>query len=175
MSKSSDYAEKFKDPRWQKRRLEIFDRDGWSCRECGDDSSNLQIHHLHYEWGRDPWDYPDSELITLCEVCHEVVTAQIREAKDLFSELLSADPAMLRFVLAFLKLCKAELFLAFHRDFELTFPLGDEVAFYQVAGIKYPEALGNDITPELLSKLTEDGCNASLANVIAKRIRKEAA
>lgn len=25
------YAEKLKDPRWQKRRLEIFERDDWTC------------------------------------------------------------------------------------------------------------------------------------------------
>lgn len=33
MSKS--YAEKFKDPRWQKKRLKIMERDNWKCCECG--------------------------------------------------------------------------------------------------------------------------------------------
>ena len=29
----SDYVEKLKDPRWQRKRLEIMQRDGFRCRE----------------------------------------------------------------------------------------------------------------------------------------------
>lgn len=31
---------------------------------------NLQVHHIYYQQGYLPWDYPDSALITLCQECH---------------------------------------------------------------------------------------------------------
>jgi len=35
------YAEKLKDPRWQKKRLEIMERDEWTCQWCVDSESPL--------------------------------------------------------------------------------------------------------------------------------------
>jgi hypothetical protein len=65
------YSEKLRDPRWQKKRLEIFQRDEWRCQGCGDSESTLHIHHRRYIQGREPWDYEDKLLLTLCEECHE--------------------------------------------------------------------------------------------------------
>lgn len=65
------YQEKLKDPRWQKKRLEILDRDGWECKECGNDKKTLHIHHKFYEKGKDPWEYENDMLVTLCGECHE--------------------------------------------------------------------------------------------------------
>lgn len=64
------YAEKLKDPRWQKKRLEIMNRDRFACRGCGDEESHLNVHHCYYLPGKMPWEYPDCDLITLCEDCH---------------------------------------------------------------------------------------------------------
>lgn len=64
------YSEKLRDPRWQKRRLRIMERDNWRCQVCFDDESTLHVHHVWYA-GRDPWDGPDEALITLCHECHE--------------------------------------------------------------------------------------------------------
>lgn len=36
----SEYKEKLKDPRWQKKRLQIFERDDWCCQKCGDEREN---------------------------------------------------------------------------------------------------------------------------------------
>jgi hypothetical protein len=65
------YYEKLKDPRWQKKRLEILERDEFTCQQCMDDKSTLNVHHRRYIKNRDPWDYPNDALITLCESCHE--------------------------------------------------------------------------------------------------------
>jgi hypothetical protein len=65
------YSDKLKDPRWQKKRLEIFERDGWECQVCGDKKATLAVHHRDYVFGKEPWDYPNSSLVTLCEHCHE--------------------------------------------------------------------------------------------------------
>jgi hypothetical protein len=65
------YGEKLRDPRWQRRRLEVMKRDDFKCRLCGDAEHTLNVHHLWYERGADPWDYIDDALITTCETCHE--------------------------------------------------------------------------------------------------------
>jgi len=67
------YSDKLKDPRWQKKRLEILERDEWECTNCGDGKSTLHIHHQYYEKSTDPWDYPDSCYTTLCETCHKEI------------------------------------------------------------------------------------------------------
>lgn len=65
------YWEKLKDPRWQRRRLEVMQNDNFTCRDCGNQSTTLNVHHVYYIKGRDPWDYPDQCLKTLCEPCHK--------------------------------------------------------------------------------------------------------
>ena len=65
------YAEKLRDPRWQRKRLEIMERDGFSCASCGDAQSTLNVHHCYYGKGKDPWQYEDRFLMTLCEACHK--------------------------------------------------------------------------------------------------------
>lgn len=73
------YAEKLKDPRWQKKRLEVLERDGWFCQQCGNNKTTLHVHHRVYRHKNDPWEYSNDELITLCEECHEL-------EKDLWEE-----------------------------------------------------------------------------------------
>jgi hypothetical protein len=65
------YKEDFKDPRWQKKRLEILNRDGFICQGCYDSESTLNVHHLYYMSSRKPWEYPDGALITFCDECHD--------------------------------------------------------------------------------------------------------
>lgn len=65
------YKETLRDPRWQKKRLLILQRDNWGCVKCGSTTRNLQVHHIRYRKGFDPWEYFDSDLETLCEFCHK--------------------------------------------------------------------------------------------------------
>lgn len=65
------YKEKLLDPRWQRKRLEVLNRDNWTCQACYSTDRTLHIHHLDYEKDADPWDYPDFYLQTLCSDCHE--------------------------------------------------------------------------------------------------------
>lgn len=78
MSFSSDrrsaYATKLRDPRWQKRRLEILQRDDWECQCCCDKETTLNVHHRWYENDKEPWDASDDALVTLCETCHQYET-----------------------------------------------------------------------------------------------------
>lgn len=65
------YSEKLRDPRWQKRRLEIMDAAGFKCVECGAGDKTLNVHHKRYLSGHDPWDYYDIDLACLCDDCHK--------------------------------------------------------------------------------------------------------
>lgn len=66
----TSYSDLLKDPRWQKRRLQIMQRDDFKCQLCGDDKKTLNVHHLHYKGM--PWEALDKHLITLCESCHRI-------------------------------------------------------------------------------------------------------
>lgn len=65
------YSEKFKDPRWQKMRLQVLERCQWKCIQCHDKASTLHVHHVYYMAGRDPWEYPSASMVALCAKCHE--------------------------------------------------------------------------------------------------------
>ena len=67
------YSEKLKLPAWQKKRLQILNRDLFTCCLCTDDQSTLHIHHKAYIKGREPWDYEDDNFLTLCKYCHGIV------------------------------------------------------------------------------------------------------
>lgn len=64
------YIEKLRDPRWQKKRLKVLERDEWACQLCFDSESTLNVHHKYYLKGYNPWDYPMEALVSLCETCH---------------------------------------------------------------------------------------------------------
>ena len=89
----NEYHEKLKDPRWQKKRLEILERDGWSCKFCGSSEKTLHIHHLFYFKGKDPWEIHNGFLITLCEDCH---FAEKQDDEDMsISECIVDDISLL--------------------------------------------------------------------------------
>lgn len=66
----AEYSELLRHPFWQKKRLLILARDKFTCLQCFDTLSNLQIHHDYYEPNTMPWDYPDECFETLCGLCH---------------------------------------------------------------------------------------------------------
>lgn len=87
MNKSS-YSKKLKDPRWQKKRLDILNRDNFTCRCCGSKSKTLHVHHIYYPGkGKMIWEVDDIDLITLCEECH---TEWHRIYDNHYSDFISA-------------------------------------------------------------------------------------
>jgi cytochrome c553 len=105
--KQTPYQKKLLDPRWQKKRLETLQRDGWACQSCGDTESTLHVHHRRYLSGNEPWDIDSHLLVTLCDACHESEKAKMKEnIGDLVllvkEHFLSADVASINEGLAFL-------------------------------------------------------------------------
>lgn len=76
-----NYSDKLRDPRWQKKRLKIFERDNWMCLGCGTTDNTLSVHHMKY-CGY-PWEIEDEYLITVCDYCHERI-----EENKLYQDVL---------------------------------------------------------------------------------------
>jgi hypothetical protein len=73
------YYELLRDSRWQRKRLEIMERDEFTCTKCGAaDGATLNVHHTYYIKGHKPWDYDNDMLFTFCEECHK----EMHEQKD---------------------------------------------------------------------------------------------
>lgn len=87
----ASYFEQLRDPRWQKRRLEIFERDRWRCTECGAKDSEIHVHHARYHSGKKPWEYADSDLRTMCAPCHKSHTEITREVRGDLYNMLQED------------------------------------------------------------------------------------
>lgn len=91
MPEYKPYSEKLRDPRWQKKRLEILQRDQFTCVSCVDIESELHVHHGYYAKGLEPWEYPDDTLWTLCNRCHKQAEAWLKEIHELIGLLHPED------------------------------------------------------------------------------------
>lgn len=88
---SEAYLAKLRDPRWQKKRLEVMQRDEFMCQICYDADSTLNVHHRYYLVPfRDPWDYPLEALVTLCESCHHEETFEMKNSEALLVRAFKA-------------------------------------------------------------------------------------
>lgn len=81
MDKKTEYAQKLLDPRWQKKRLKILERDGFRCKLCGDEKTTLHIHHKKYSG--EPWEVDDEDLDSVCKDCHKLLEALKKRSVDL--------------------------------------------------------------------------------------------
>ncbi|MGE4043351.1 MAG: HNH endonuclease [Acetobacteraceae bacterium] len=96
---ASSYSELLRDPRWQRKRLEIMKRDNFTCQKCGHDDKPLNVHHCYYSLADDgqkrmPWDYESSSLVTLCEDCYFEETEYARDQKKYLIDALSRKGLM---------------------------------------------------------------------------------
>jgi hypothetical protein len=94
----ADFWQKYRDPRWQEKRLRIMDRSGFECERCGSKDDTLNVHHKFYKKGASPWEYEDHELQCLCERCHE---AQHEISETLKRHLARLDEGQLLHVLGY--------------------------------------------------------------------------
>lgn len=85
------YWQLLQDPRWQRKRLEILERDQFQCLACMDGSSPLHVHHGYYAKGRMPWEYEDETLHTLCKDCHERIEGSKARLNRMLGECLEGE------------------------------------------------------------------------------------
>jgi 5-methylcytosine-specific restriction endonuclease McrA len=87
-TKYKPYAEKLKDPRWQKKRLEVMQRAGFKCESCNCENETLHIHHLIYSRTGNPWAVENRWLECLCSTCHAART----EANEINRAVFEMNP-----------------------------------------------------------------------------------
>ena len=66
------YQESLRDPRWQRKRLEILQAANFRCEDCGAGDRTLDVHHNGYIRGMDAWEYGPDLLMCLCQNCHGI-------------------------------------------------------------------------------------------------------
>ena len=134
------YSEKLKDPRWQKKRLKILERDNFSCSLCGDDENMLTVHHLRYQ-GKDPWNTDDCFLITLCQDCHENWHDEEKQYKKLFDNEISAlQPDTIRSMALILQKIKQNIpVVFFNYDLFELFILNHEKELFSFINANYKD------------------------------------
>lgn len=64
------YSQKLLDPKWQAVRSQVLERDGHRCVKNPNHRMPLEVHHRQYGRGKEPWEYPLSNFLTLCRDCH---------------------------------------------------------------------------------------------------------
>lgn len=79
------FSDMYRDPRWQKKRLEVLSAANWTCSQCGDVDQQLHVHHYWYTRDEPPWVVVDGQLAALCHECH----ATAEEIKSGFAQLFS--------------------------------------------------------------------------------------
>lgn len=71
-----NYKTDLKSGKWQKKRLEIMERDGFKCRACHG-KNDLTVHHLYYQPGLKPWEYDNEAMVTICNECHKQIHFEV--------------------------------------------------------------------------------------------------
>jgi len=85
-----EYSEKLRDPRWQRKRLEVFQSADFKCEVCGSGDKTLHAHHRYYEKGKEPWDYPLAVFKCLCEDCHFITTRTKSDLQNTFKLIMNS-------------------------------------------------------------------------------------
>lgn len=68
--------QQYNHPNWQRKRLQIMQRDEFHCMLCGNKQKLLHVHHNTYE-GQYLWECRPSYLVTLCIDCHEKIHGRL--------------------------------------------------------------------------------------------------
>lgn len=78
-----------------------MERDGWACFICQNKEQTLNVHHKSYMDGREPWEYEDEDLVTLCESCHSQIHSVWIDSPEAFNstDLFWATEGMWRIII----------------------------------------------------------------------------
>ena len=74
-------------PEYKAFRYHVLSRDKWTCVKCGSKDS-LAVHHI-IPWSKSPkLRYLSNNGVTLCEMCHDLVTGKEEQYEDEFKRIV---------------------------------------------------------------------------------------
>jgi len=79
------YKNEIKHPLWQRKRLEIMQRDNFECQICKSKENSLNVHHIYYLPNTKIWEYDNEGLTTICEKCHSKITFDLAKISGIIS------------------------------------------------------------------------------------------
>lgn len=79
------YKEQLTHPNWQRKRLEIFQRDNFACTICGNTEHQLQVHHLYYLPEMLIWQYDNECYKTVCPKCHKILNKELSKISGILA------------------------------------------------------------------------------------------
>ena len=85
LARKQTYRDDIRDPRWQRKRLNVMDRDHYTCQLCRSSSNYLNVHHLYYLPGHRIWEYENEALVTLCDDCHSFAHEELPKISGLIA------------------------------------------------------------------------------------------
>lgn len=99
-SSNQTYSEKLKNANWQKKRLDILNRDNWTCLSCGRDGLkeglSMHVHHIKYLPNLEPWEYENNYLATYCELCHNTEHWIGEQVNEILIELIRSHKIFIK-------------------------------------------------------------------------------
>lgn len=92
-SKLSDRKRFYKSRKWQRKRIDILQRDNYECQWCKQQGkvvskydTTLIVHHVTELKDRPDLKMEDSNLITVCFNCHEIHHERIFNSKPKWND-----------------------------------------------------------------------------------------
>lgn len=76
------YREKLSRDEWKSFAHQAYQRVGNACEICKRGDRRLNVHHIAYKDGANPWEYADTDVIVLCEVCHNEMHAELQKFRQ---------------------------------------------------------------------------------------------
>jgi hypothetical protein len=85
------YYDDLKNPKWQKKRLEVLNKANFKCCICSNTEKELNVHHRYYDKNKKIWEYSDGNLFCLCKDCH----GKYKELLEWLNIFLNPDPGFM--------------------------------------------------------------------------------
>lgn len=90
------YRDKLKHQLWLEKTARLKKEADYTCNDCRFQfpEKKLESHHCWYEYGKEPWDYPDNCFLVLCRPCHGIrqkVQNSAQVVLGMFSRLLTVE------------------------------------------------------------------------------------
>ncbi len=97
-SGAQTYANQLRDERWRNRSWEHRKTHNF-CNSCRRSDVRLGVHHVNYHRGVTLWEAADTDLVTLCESCHTLISGVIEQLRSTASRCNAGNIAKIALLL----------------------------------------------------------------------------